>query len=172
MASGHFVAGLELTLHRDEHFDHLEHPRGQLVAALQLLDAIFVLGVDDANGLIILHLDSLEIALARVVSNGDFPPFKLLDCVEQVSVDCRALLYALRRSANRLAKQHFAKSRPARAIEDRTFVVAILGEAFLFLGLNRTGTVINVDTVTVEDAHLDDRAGNTGRQTKRRVADV
>ena len=40
VAAGHLVARLQLALHRDEHLDHLEHARRQLVAALELLDPV------------------------------------------------------------------------------------------------------------------------------------
>ena len=40
VTAGHLVARLQLALHRDEHLDHLEHARRQLVAALELLDAV------------------------------------------------------------------------------------------------------------------------------------
>ena len=40
VTAGHLVARLKLALHRDEDLDHLEHARRQLVAALELLDAV------------------------------------------------------------------------------------------------------------------------------------
>ena len=118
VTAGHLVARLQLALHRDEHLDHLQHARRQLVAALQLLDAVVELGDDRRNGLVILRLDRFQIALARIVGHRDLPPFALLDLVEQRVVDGGALLDALRTRHDRLADQHFLQARPAGAIED------------------------------------------------------
>ena len=49
VTAGHLVARLQLALHRDEHLDHLEHARRQLVAALELLDAVLEAAVDDVR---------------------------------------------------------------------------------------------------------------------------
>src|SRR3546814_7782588 len=55
VAAGHLVARLQLALHRDEDLDHLEHARGEFVAALELFDAIFILRVDPLDRVVILR---------------------------------------------------------------------------------------------------------------------
>ena len=40
MAPSHFIARLQLALHRDEHFDQLQHARRQFIAALRFLDLV------------------------------------------------------------------------------------------------------------------------------------
>src|SRR3546814_9901321 len=67
VAAGHLVARLQLALYRDEHLDHLEHARRQLVAPLQLLDTIFQLAADQGLGVVILRLHRLEVGLDLVV---------------------------------------------------------------------------------------------------------
>ena len=42
MTSGHLVAYRKLTLHRDENFDHLDHPWRQFVTLLQLGDLLVI----------------------------------------------------------------------------------------------------------------------------------
>ena len=43
VTTGHLVARLQLALHRDEHLDHLEHARCEIIAAFELLNAVFEL---------------------------------------------------------------------------------------------------------------------------------
>jgi hypothetical protein len=38
VTTGHLVARLQLALHRDEHLDHLQHARRQIITALQLFN--------------------------------------------------------------------------------------------------------------------------------------
>ena len=106
VTAGHLVARLQLALHRDEHLDHLEHARRQLVAALQLLDAVLVALLEDARGVVILRLDRFEIRLPRIVGDRELPPFALLDLEKQLRGDLGALLDALGRGGDRLADQH------------------------------------------------------------------
>ena len=58
------------------------------------------------------------------------------------------------------------------AVEDRQFVVAVLGEALDLLALDGKRALVLVDAVAVEHAHLDDRAGNARRQPERGVAHI
>ena len=172
VTAGHLVARLKLALHRDEHLDHLEHARRQLVAALELLDAILEAPVDGVHGLVILGLERLEIGLTLVVLDRDLPPVVALDVLERGIVEGRALLDALRRRGRDLAEQHLLQAREGGAVEDRAFVVGVLLEPLLLLGLDRAGTVIDVDAVAVEDSDLDHRAADARRQAKRGVANV
>jgi hypothetical protein len=82
VTSGHLIAWLQLTLHRDKHLDHLEYARCEFVTALQLLTTIFELLNDQLDGIVILNLDRFEVALDLVISNRDFPPFVTLNFAE------------------------------------------------------------------------------------------
>ena len=157
VAPGHLVAGLQLALHRDEHLDHLEHARRQLVAALQLLDTVVEPRLDDAGGLVILALDRLEIGLARIVGDGELPPFALLDALQHLVVDRRTLLGALRRRGRGLPDQHLAKTRIGRAVQDRALVLGILAKPVDLLALDRHRALVLVDAVAIEHAHVHDR---------------
>ena len=57
--------------------------------------------------------------------------------------------------------EHLPEAREGRAVEDRALVVGVLLEPLLLLGLDRPGTVVDVDAVAVEDADLDHRAADT-----------
>ena len=69
-------------------------------------------------------------------------------------------------------EQHLLEAREGGAVEDRAFVVGVLLEPLLLLGLDRARTVIDVDAVAVEDADLDHRAADARRQAERGVANV
>src|SRR6185437_10173739 len=172
VAAGHFVARLQLALHGDEHLDHLEHARRQLVAALELFDSVLEAPVDDGGGLLVLRLQRLDVGLALVVLDGDLPPFVALGAFERRLIESRALLDALGRSGCDLADEHLAQTREGRPVEDCLFVVGVLLEPLLLLGLDRAGAVVDVDSMPVEHAHLDNRALHSRREAKRRVAHV
>src|SRR5439155_9170301 len=92
--------------------------------------------------------------------------------LERGLVERRALLDALRSRGRDLLQEHFLEAREGRAVEDTAFVVSVLLEPFLFLGLDRPRTVVDVDSVAVEDAYFDDGALDARRQAQRRVAHV
>ena len=84
-----------------------EHARRQLVAALELLDAVLEALDDDVGRLVILRLQRLDVGLALVVLDGDLPPVVLLGRLEHRVVDGRALLDALRRRGRDLLRAAF-----------------------------------------------------------------
>ena len=79
---------------------------------------------------------------------------------------------ALGAASGVLAHKIEAKTAIGVAVEDRQFVVAVLGEAFDFFAFDGKRALVLVDAVAVEHAHFNDRPGNTGRQAKRGVANV
>ena len=82
------------------------------------------------------------------------------------------LLEALRAGQSQLADQHFAEARVNVAVEDGQLVVAILGETFDFLALDRLGAFVLVHAMAVEHAHFDDGALNARGHAQRSVAHV
>src|SRR3546814_16140599 len=60
----------------------------------------------------------------------------------------------------------------SRTVENRSFVLAVLGETVDFLPLDRHGALVLVDTVAIEHADFHDRTGNARWQAKRGVAHV
>src|SRR3546814_17894113 len=80
-----------LALHRDEDLDHLEHARGEFVAAFELLLAVLELVVDALYGLVVLRLDRFDLRLTIVIGNREREPFNSLYAFEQLgTVSSRA----------------------------------------------------------------------------------
>ena len=173
VTAGHLVARLQLALHGDEDLDHLEHARRQLVTGLELADTVLEAVLDRIHGLVILALQGFEVGLALVVLDRDLPPFVALRTFEGRLIQGRALLDGLRRGRRDLAliSISFRREKVAR-LRIRTLVVGVLLEPLLLFRLDRPRAVIDVDSVTVEDADLDDGAADARRQSERRVADV
>src|SRR5690606_15444924 len=137
-----------------------------------LVLTVLELVLDALHGLVILALHRFKLSLNGIIRDCELEPFVALDAVDHFFSELRALLDALRRRRSGLSDKHLAQAVPGRTVEDVALVLAILLEAFDFLVLDRAGTVVDLDTVTVEDADFDDRAGNARRQTQRGIADV
>jgi hypothetical protein len=78
-----------------------KHARRQLVAALQLVDAILELFDDQLHRVVILRLDGFERGLANIVLHRELPPLVALDLGQQGFGDFLALLHALGRGGGR-----------------------------------------------------------------------
>src|SRR3546814_5214435 len=76
-------------------------------------------------------------SLARVICNRKFPPFVPFDFVQQLLGNLGTLLHTFRRGGGNLTNQHFLQSIESRTVENRSFVLAVLGETVDFLPLNR-----------------------------------
>ncbi len=172
VAAGHLVAGLDLALHRDEDLDHLHHAGRQLVAALQLLDLVEEALFKALLRLVVLLTDGLDLAHQLVVGRGELPPLRPRIFVEHRAGDLGVLLEALRARDALPAFQHFSQTTVDVAIQDRLLVVAVLGEAFDLLAFDRKRTLVLLDAVTVEHAHLDHGALHARWHAQRRVAHV
>ena len=129
VAAGHLVAGLQLALHRDEDLDHLHHARRQVVAAADLLDLVLEAAVERL-------LLQLELAVQRllrlgvgILAEGELPPLAARQRAEQLLVDDRAGLDALRALHRGLAEDQVLEARVDVALEDRELVVAVAAQA-------------------------------------------
>ncbi len=158
VTAGHLVARLQLALDGDEDLDHLEHARRQFVAALQLLDAVFIFRVDPLDRVVILRLDRFQCGLGIVLDHRELPPIGAVEVDQHLLGDLVALLQALRHRAGRLTDQQVLEAGEGRTVEDRALVVGVLLQALDFLAFDRDRALVLVDTVAVEDADLDDRA--------------
>ena len=130
VAAGHLVARLQLALHRDEHLDHLEHARRQLVAALELLDAVLELRLDDRlpprhTGLRTASRSAWR--LSSLTANFHHSCGSTLSSI--VGVDRGALLDALGRGGGGLAEQHLAQAGVGGALQDGALVLGVLARA-------------------------------------------
>ena len=171
VTAGHLVAGLKLALHGHEDLDHLHHAGGQFVAALQLLDLVFETTVQLLASVLELALHRFQLAHGLFVVQGDLPP--------QTTADLGQLLFGQFAAADALGSRHGVLADDQRlqaaidvALQDLELVVAVLAQAFDLGAFDGQGAFVLVDAVTVEDANVDDGAGDAGRQAQRGVAHV
>ena len=172
VTAGHLVARLQLALHRDEHLDHLHHARRQFVAAAQLVDLVGEARFEAVLGFVVLLAQRFDLALRLFVAQRELPPLNLGQRFEQRRRHLRIRRHALGPVRDLLVQQKLFETRVDVALQDREFVVAVLGEALDFFAFDRQRALVLLDAVAVEDAHFDDRAGRARRQTQARVANV
>ncbi|MNL40489.1 hypothetical protein D3C87_1628410 [compost metagenome] len=159
MAAGHLVAGLDLALGGDEDLDHLHHARRQFVTALQLVHLVDETLLEQTTALLVLSVEGFHLGHDLVVFDGKLPPLGARLALEDRVIELGAHDIALRTCGRGLAEQHFLETGIDVAVQDRLFVVAVLGQALDFLALDGHGALVLVDAMTVEDAHLHDRTG-------------
>ena len=87
MTAGHLVARLQLALHRDEHLDHLQDARRQLVAALQLFDLVVEALFEMLQAIIELALELLDLHHDAGIIDADLPPLALGKSCESLGGD-------------------------------------------------------------------------------------
>src|ERR1700689_357244 len=92
--------------------------------------------------------------------------------VDQRARENLILLEALRPRKRALADQNIGQAGIDVTVEDRLFVVAVLGQALDLLALDRLGAFILLDAVAVEHAHFDDRALYARRHAQAGVAHI
>jgi hypothetical protein len=172
VAASHLVAGLDLALHGDEDLDHLHHTRGQFVAALQLLDLVHEALFQLLLGFVVLRTQRLDFTHQAVIVERERPPLRPWIGVEHIGGDGIALLVALRPGNALLARQHVGQTAIDVAIKDRLLIVAVLAQTLDFLALDGNRTLILVDAVTVEHAHLNNGARTPGGTRRAGVAHV
>src|SRR6476620_2112879 len=172
VAAGHLVAGLDLALHRDEDLDHLHHAGRQFVATLQLFDLVEEALFKALLRFVVLLPHRLDFAHQLVVGRSEQPPLRLRILLEHGARDLGVLLEALRTRDALAVLQQLREAAVDVAVQNRLFVVTVLGQTFDLFPLDRQRTLVLVDAVTVEYAHFHDRALHAGRHAERGIADV
>ncbi len=170
--AGHFVAGLDLALHRDEDLDHLHHAGRQLVAALQLLDLVDEAAFKALAAFLILRPQGLDLRHPLFLRNGELPPLRARIIFQHRIIDDGVFLEALRSGRALSAFQHFRQPAVDVAVKDRLFVVAVLGQTLDLLALDRHGALVLLHAVAVEDAHFHHRAIGARRHAQRGIAHI
>ena len=122
--------------------------------------------------LVVLLADRLDLGHQLVVGRGELPPLRARIFVQHRPGDLGILLEALRTRDALAAFQQFGQTAVDVAVEDRLFVVAVLGETFDFLALDGERALVLLDAVPVEHAHFDDGALHARRHAQRGVAHV
>src|SRR5262245_40745310 len=174
--SGHLVADLQLALDGDEDLHHLDHARGQLVAALQALDLVVEQRLDRVDLLEHALDDARQLVLDALVADLEIAPVVRRDLLEQLRRDLDALL---RQDFPRVIRQAGAGDLAAqerlylllRALaDDADLVLLILAQLLDFLLLDGAGAVVLLDTLAREHARIDDGALDARRHAQAGVA--
>ncbi len=166
MTASHFVARLKLALNCHKDLDHFQDARGQLIAALQLLFAVFKLSINDSNRFVILAFDRFDLGLALIGRDSKFEPFVLVDFSQNSVGDLLTFLCAFRSRRGSLTDQHIAQTVVGGPIQNRAFILTIFAQALDLFILDGTRPVIDLDAVTVKHPHFNDRTSHAGRQTQ------
>ena len=175
MASRHLVAYLQLALDGDEDLDHLDHPRRQIVSAGDAADLVLeahLEGVhlsrcarDDAARLA-LQLRVLQLQV-RQEGEGDALQQLLRQRITLGDQHLPVLIGQPRAGA--AAHQQLLQARDRVLLNDADLIVLVLAEARHFLALDELGTFVLGHALAREDAHVDDRALDPGRNLEGRV---
>src|SRR5690606_5459405 len=154
VTTGHLVAWLDLALGRDEDLDHLHHARRKFITTLELVDLVDETLFEQTAAFFILSMKGFHLGHDLVVINRELPPLRTRLRFKDGVIELGASDIALRTSCCGLAEQHFLETGIDVTVEDRLFVVTVLGEAFDFLTLDGHGALVLVDAVAVEHAHF------------------
>ena len=160
VTASHFVARLQLSLHRDEDFDHLHDAWRQFVAALELVDFVVKARLKTGFRCVKLFLERFDFGHRGFVGDGDFPPLTFRELLLKNVLCDRPALKTFRSCSCIFAKKQWLETAVNIALKDREFVVAVFGKPFNFLTLDGNGAFVLIDAVTVKYAHFNDRTGN------------
>src|SRR3546814_8436142 len=116
--------------------------RRKFVTALQLVDLVNEALLEQTAALFILGMKSFHLGHDLVVIDRELPPLRTGLGLEHLVVELGAHDIALRASRRRLAEQRFLETRLDVAVQDRLFVVTVLGEPLDFLALDSHGSLV------------------------------
>ena len=111
MTTSHLVARLQLALHRDEHFDHLHHARGQIVTTTDFFDLVLKARIQGPFLDLVLLVQGFDDFCVVFVFEGKLPPLTARQGCQQVFGDFRVRLDAFGAFDSRLADDHRLKTR-------------------------------------------------------------
>src|SRR6185437_2499556 len=179
--AGHLVADGKLALHGDVDLDHLDHARRELVALGELLSLVaanVLDGLDLARGhlldfvnllvdarVLVGEARALEVAGRQLLDRG---PIQLAPLGEELLVG----LLVVQVLGEDLAAKNGEQALRALVVEDADFVVAVLFEPILLLGLDGLRAGVLVGALAGEDLDPDDRALDAGRGVEGGVAHI
>ena len=166
---GHFVAGLQVSLDRDEHLDDFQHARRQVVA---FLDFIFLLGQTLVELLLLrFHLvaDALDDAVGFVVAQANLKPLFARQVGKISRAHAPAGLQTLRSAVDGGADQQLLDARIRIRPHDALLVVHVLLHHLQLGRVVGFGARVLLQALTGEHLHIDDGAFHAGRQAQRSV---
>ncbi len=172
VTTGHLIARLKLTLHRDKDFDHFHHARGQVVATADFFDLVLETVIQSTFLRVELGVQSFDLCGVCFFTQSQLPPLTFGQAVQQVFGDLSVRLDAFGAFNGHFAKDHRLEAGVDVALKDRQFVVTVTRQTLDFFTLNLNGTFVFFHTMAVKDAHLDNGTKVTRRQTQGRVTHI
>ena len=142
VTTGHLVAGLNLALHRDEDLDHLHHAGRQFIATLQLLDLVEEALFKALLRFVVLLPHRLDFGHQLVVGRSKHPPLRARMLIEHRTGDLGVLFEALRTGDALAVFQKLGEAVVDVTIQDRLFVVTVLGQTLDLFPFDRQRTLV------------------------------
>ncbi|MNK72514.1 hypothetical protein D3C87_919930 [compost metagenome] len=171
VAACHLVARLDAALHRQEHLDHLQHARSEVVAGGDLAALVGEATLE----FLLVRLDLLLRALdgfgGVLVLHAQHEPVSLLQAVQVGVGDAVALLQA-GTTVDHLAHDLRTQTGVDGRFQDAELVVEVLLDALDLVFLDLARTLVLLDAVAGEDLHVDDGAVHARRHAQRAVLHV
>ncbi|ETC89470.1 hypothetical protein XHC_0993 [Xanthomonas hortorum pv. carotae str. M081] len=171
VAACHLVTRLDAALHCQEHLDHLQHARCEVVA---LGDLAALVG-EACFEFLLVRLDLLLRALDGIgcvfVLHAQLEPIGLLQPV-QIRVGDVVALLQVRTAIGDLAHDLRAQTCVDGRFQDTELVVEVLLDALDFGLFDLTRTLVLLDAVAGEDLHVDDGAVHARGHAQRAVLHV
>ena len=171
MTAGHFIARLQLTLHRYEYFDHFHHAWRKIITAANLFDLIFKASIQSAFLRFILFVQRFNDLGIPLFFHGKLPPMAARGLIQQLSAHKTALC-AFWTFDSFTAFDHGPQTRIDVAIQDGQLIVTVAGQTLHFFAFDLQSTLIFFNAVAVEDTHFHDCTIVTRWQTQRCVAHI
>src|SRR5438552_839334 len=181
MAAGHLVADGKLALHGDVHLDQLDDARGQLVALLELVLALFgdlAQHVDLARGHFLDFLDLLDEKRilfvefqALEVASGDFFD-DLAGQLDALGQQALVGLLVVQVRLEYLAAKQIGEALQALIREDSDFVGEVLFQLENLRGFDGLVALVFFSALAGKDLDVHNRAFNARRAVQRSVANI
>ena len=172
VTTGHLVAGLQATLHRDIHLDHLLHAGLQLVALGQFFLLQLERGVEFGTLLRQTFLDLLHLGSHFIVGDANIEPLMRLDAMQIVAAQLGALGQLLRSAVGHFVVQQLFHTRKHVGLHDAHLIHQILFVAIQFVIDDLLGALVALQSLAREHLHVDHRSRAAGRHTQAGVFDV
>ncbi len=171
MTTGHFIARLQLALHRYEYFDHFHHARREIITTANFFDLIFKAGIQGAFLRFILFIQRFNDLGIALFFHCELPPMAAGCLIQQLSAH-KTALGAFWTFHSLAAFDHRPQTCIDVAIQDGQLIVTVARQTLNFFTLDLQSTFIFFNAMAIEHTHFHDCAIVTRWQTQRGVAHV
>ena len=172
MASGNFVTGLNLTLCRNEDFNHFQNAGQQIVAALYFLDLVVKVFLDSFQTSVKCSAELFDFGHNVFIFDDNLAPLRRRLRSQNFFGNRRVLGNAFRSVNHDLPQQHFFQTCIKVSADNRNFVITVFGQMRNLFLLNGQGSFILLNAATGENMYVNDNAFDTRLNAQRRVADI